>query len=89
MALVPAAVGSVSGSLFAGKWMQKTGRYYWFTIISTCITVIGSTIIFLCSGPLVDSTWGILAGITISCFGGGAVCIYCLLVLSLLSRLFY
>jgi hypothetical protein len=26
--IVPAAVGSVSGSLFGGKWMQKTGKYY-------------------------------------------------------------
>ncbi|KAE9379232.1 MFS multidrug transporter [Stipitochalara longipes BDJ] len=71
--LIPAAVGSVSGSLFGGTWMQKTGKYYWLTTASTCVTVVGSTIIFLCSGPLFNSTWGMLFGVTISCFGGGAV----------------
>lgn len=53
--------------------MQKTGKYYWLTIISTMVTVIGSTIIFLSSGLLFDSILGIMIGITISCLGGGVV----------------
>jgi MFS family permease len=73
LALVPAAVGSVTGSLFAGKWMQKTGKYYWITIICSVIAVIGSTIIFLCSGIVLASSWGIVIGMTISAFGGGLV----------------
>jgi hypothetical protein len=74
--VVPAAVGSVLGSLFGGKWMQKTGKYYWLTIISAIVAIIGSTAITLCSGLLFDSTLGIVIGMTISCIGGGAVRVF-------------
>lgn len=71
--LIPAAVGSVTGSLFGGKFMQKTGKYYWLTIISTVIGVVGSIIIFLCSGRVFDFSRGIVIGMSISSFGGGVV----------------
>ena len=69
--LIPAAVGSVSGSLFGGKFMQKTGKYYWLTIVSTIIGLVGSAMIFLCSGRIFGSSWGIVIAMAISSFGGG------------------
>jgi hypothetical protein len=69
--LIPAAVGSVSGSLFGGKFMQKTGKYYWLTIVSTIIGLVGSAMIFLCSGRIFDFSWGIVIAMAISSFGGG------------------
>ncbi len=71
--LIPVAVGSVTGSLFGGKFMQKTGKYYWLTVNSAMIAVLGSTIIFLCSGFVFQFSWGIVIGTSISSFGGGAV----------------
>lgn len=53
--------------------MQKTGKYYWLTVISSIITVFGSTIIFLLSGLVLESTWGIVVGMAVASFGGGVV----------------
>ena len=53
--------------------MQKTGKYYRLTIISSIIAVVGSTIIFLSSGRVLDSTWGIVIGMAVASFGGGVV----------------
>ncbi len=53
--------------------MQKTGKYYWLTIISSVTAVVGSTIIFLLSGLVLDSTWGIVVGMAVASFGGGVV----------------
>jgi len=69
--LIPIAIVSVMGSLFGGKFMQKTGKYYWLTVIATIITVIGGTIIVLCSGLVFDIPWGIIAGMCIATGGGG------------------
>ena len=53
--------------------MQKTGKYYWLTVISSIIAVFGSTIIFLLSGLVLESTWGIVVGMAVASFGGGVV----------------
>ncbi len=53
--------------------MQKTGKYYWLTIFSSVTAVIGSTVIFLLSGLVFDSTWGIVVGMAVASFGGGVV----------------
>ena len=38
MRLLPGILGAVSGSLLGGVIMQKTGKYYWLTVITTPLT---------------------------------------------------
>ncbi|KAK6437056.1 hypothetical protein LTR95_006754 [Oleoguttula sp. CCFEE 5521] len=45
--LIPSIIAGVSGSLFAGFYMQRTGRYYWLTIIAYTTLVLGMTVITL------------------------------------------
>lgn len=69
--LIPGIICGVSGSLFGGFYMQRTGRFYWLTVVAyTCLT-LGMTVIFLCSGVLVDSTVGIILGMCINGFSNG------------------
>ena len=70
--LIPPLIFSVSGSLFGGKVMQKTGKYYWLTIWCLVLCLIGTTIIFLCSGLVFDSPVGLLVGYCLAAFGGGS-----------------
>jgi predicted MFS family arabinose efflux permease len=77
--LVPAMICSVSGSLFAGFYMQKTGNYYWLTACSLVLSIIGSVVVFLCSGIVFDSGWAIVAGMGIVAFGGGSAIVTTLL----------
>lgn len=68
--ILPAIFG-VLGSLSAGFYMQKTGRFYWLTVASYVGTVSGFIVIFLSSGVLIDSIIGIMLGMCISGFGTG------------------
>jgi hypothetical protein len=70
--LIPPLFFSVSGSLFGGKVMQKTGKYYWLTVYCLVLFLIGSIIIFLCSGLVFDSPLGLILGLCCVAFGGGA-----------------
>nr|OQO22097.1 hypothetical protein B0A51_09553 [Rachicladosporium sp. CCFEE 5018] len=45
--LIPSIIVGVSGSLFAGFYMQRTGRYYWLTIIAYNTLVLGMIVITL------------------------------------------
>ncbi|OQO01068.1 hypothetical protein B0A48_13311 [Cryoendolithus antarcticus] len=45
--LIPSIIAGVSGSLFAGFYMQRTGRYYWLTIIAYNTLVLGMIVITL------------------------------------------
>ncbi|KAI9826738.1 MAG: hypothetical protein M1819_007283 [Sarea resinae] len=69
--LIPCIVSGVSGSLFAGLLMQKTGRYYWLTVIAYTWLTIGMLPIILFSGVVTNSTWGICAGLVICGFANG------------------
>lgn len=70
--LIPPLIFSVSGSLFGGKVMQKTGKYYWLTIYSIILCLSGVIIIFLCSGLVFDFPLGLIIGLCFSAFGGGS-----------------
>ncbi|KAG4435853.1 hypothetical protein IFR05_008679 [Cadophora sp. M221] len=72
MRFIPVMACSVSGSLFGGKVMQRTGKYYWLTLVCLGLSVVGGVVIFLCSGLVVSSSWGIVVGLGMSAFGGGA-----------------
>ncbi|KFZ01292.1 hypothetical protein V500_00807, partial [Pseudogymnoascus sp. VKM F-4518 (FW-2643)] len=69
--LIPGIVGSVTGSVGGGIFMQKTGKYYWLTISGYIMMVMGVTSIFLCSGVLVTSTLGTLIAFCPTGLGGG------------------
>ncbi|KAI9733119.1 MAG: hypothetical protein M1834_003666 [Cirrosporium novae-zelandiae] len=69
--LLPPVLASVAGSLFGGIFMQKVGKYYWLTIIGYAILTVSGIPLILCSGYLVNSTWGISVGMVMSTFGVG------------------
>ena len=70
--LIPSIVSIVSGSLFGGFYMHRTGRYYWVTTICCFIATLGMILVTLTSGVLVDSTLLIIVGMCISGFTIGA-----------------
>jgi len=51
--------------------MQKTGKYYWITIVAYMALAGGMTGIFLFSGIVIDSTIGIIVCMCINGFGNG------------------
>ena len=69
--LLPAVIASVSGSLFGGYMIKRTGKLYWLTVVGYSLIPIGVLIILLCSGIVVRSTWAISLGLTIGGFGSG------------------
>ncbi|KAG0135333.1 major facilitator superfamily domain-containing protein [Tuber indicum] len=69
--LVPAIVGGVSGSLFGGLIMEKTGKYYYLTVLSYTLFFSGTIPVFLATGILGNSTPTITAGIACMGFGNG------------------
>ncbi|TVY78521.1 Vacuolar membrane amino acid uptake transporter fnx2 [Lachnellula suecica] len=71
--LVPATICSVCGSLLGGFYMQRTGKYYWFTVSSYVLCLAGSVVIFLSSGLVISSGWVMVAGLCMNSVGGGAV----------------
>jgi MFS family permease len=69
--LIPSVIFGVAGSLFAGFYMQKTGRFYWLTVICYTQLMLGMLMITLTSGVLTDSTALIIIGMSIASFGNG------------------
>ena len=69
--LLPGIVAGVSGSLFGGLVMQKTGKYYWLTVVAYTTLTIGIVPILLCSGLVVNSTYGISVGLVLCGFSNG------------------
>ncbi|KAI9706649.1 MAG: hypothetical protein M1836_003658 [Candelina mexicana] len=69
--LLPGIVAGVSGSLFAGFLMQKTGTYYWLTVAAYASLTIGMLPIVLWTGVVSRSTWGISVGLAIGGFSNG------------------
>ncbi|RPA95297.1 MFS general substrate transporter [Choiromyces venosus 120613-1] len=69
--LVPAIAGGVSGSLFSGLMMQKTGKFYYLTVFSYALFFSGTIPVFLATGILGNSTPAISFGIVCMGFGNG------------------
>ena len=69
--LLPGIVAGVSGSLFGGLLMQKTGKYYWLTVCAYTTLTIGHIPILICTGLGVNSTYGISVGLFIGGFSNG------------------
>ena len=69
--LLPGIVAGVSGSLFGGLSMQKTGKYYWLTVIAYTTLTVGLVPIVLCTGLVVNNTYGISVGLVLCGFSNG------------------
>lgn len=69
--LIPAIICGVSGSLFGGMYMSKTGRYYWITVICYSTLVLGTIVIVLFAGVITRSVPGIIVGMMICGFSNG------------------
>lgn len=60
--MVPSLICGTAGSLFAGFYMRKTGKYYWLTVIVYVTLILGMLLITLCSGVLTRNTPLIIVG---------------------------
>lgn len=69
--LLPGIVAGVSGSLFAGLVMKRTGRYYWLTVFCYTLFTIGIIPVILFTGLVLDSLWGIWLGLILCGFSNG------------------
>ncbi|KAG8533174.1 uncharacterized protein KY384_001957 [Bacidia gigantensis] len=69
--LLPAIAASVTGSLSGGLTMQKTGKFYWLTVIAYSISAAAMLVLLLFSGLIVNSFVGIGIGLAFSGFGNG------------------
>ena len=69
--LLPGVIATVSGSLFGGFVMKRTGKYYWLTFIAYTFLTLGMIPILLCTGLVVNNTYGISVGLIISGFSHG------------------
>lgn len=65
--LLPNVIAAVSGSLSGGLLMQRTGKYYWLTVLAYSTSTLGTLVIILCTGLVVNNTYGISVGLV---FGG-------------------
>ena len=61
--LLPNVFAGVSGSLTGGLLIQRTGKYYWLTVSSLSTAILGTLLIILCTGLVVNSTYGISVGL--------------------------
>jgi len=69
--LIPGIIAGVSGSLFGGIYMQRTGKYFWITVIGYTCLVVGMILITLFSGVVENATIGIISGQVICGFANG------------------
>ncbi len=69
--LLPGIAAGVSGSLFGGILMQKSGKYYWLTVCAYTTLTLGMIPILLFTGLVANSTYGILVGLVMCGFSNG------------------
>lgn len=69
--LIPATVGGLFGSLSAGYYMQRTGKYASVTIGTYSSLVLSMLLVLLLSGILVDSVPGVAIAAMVCAFSQG------------------
>ncbi|KAL1957594.1 hypothetical protein VTO42DRAFT_5705 [Malbranchea cinnamomea] len=69
--LLPSIIAGVSGSLFGGFVMKKTGKYLWLTVYGYSLLAIGMILIFLFSGVITQSLIVMTIGMVLCGFGNG------------------
>ncbi|KAG7010080.1 hypothetical protein G7Y79_00001g003520 [Physcia stellaris] len=63
--LLPGVVAGVTGSLYGGFIIRRTGRYYWLTIWAYIFQILEMIPIILCTGMATNNTYGIAVGFVI------------------------
>ncbi len=58
LGLLPGILGSVCGSLLGGLIMQKTGKYYWLTVSTAALMVVGNVLVVAFTGAYMISVLG-------------------------------
>ncbi|RDW83255.1 MFS general substrate transporter-52 [Coleophoma crateriformis] len=71
MRFIPLVVMSTAGSLAGGVIMQRTGKYYWLTVISYILQATGIFGVTIACALHADSWWLLLA-LIFGAVGGGA-----------------
>lgn len=66
--LLPNVVAAVSGSLCGGMLIQRTGKYYWLTVLAFSGSTLGTVVIILCTGLVANNTYGISVGLILGGF---------------------
>lgn len=69
--LIPNILAGVCGCLIGGFYIQRTGKYYWLTVICHTTLTIGLVIIYLFSGVVAKSIVAIVIGACICGFSNG------------------
>lgn len=69
--LLPGIVAGVSGSLFGGLVMQRTGKYYWLTVCAYTTLALGVIPVLLSTGLVYNNTYGISVGLVMGGFSNG------------------
>ncbi|KAL9054381.1 MAG: hypothetical protein Q9162_004183 [Coniocarpon cinnabarinum] len=69
--MIPQIISGVSGSLFAGFTIRRTGKYYWLNVAGYLSMVAGMIIILFASGLLIHSIPATISGAMITGFGNG------------------
>jgi len=69
--LIPAILAGVSGSLFGGVVMKRTGKYYWLTVGAYSLLTGGMVFVLLFTGLVLNNTYAITVGTMMCAFGNG------------------
>ena len=69
--MIPSIIFGTIGSLFAGFYMKRTGKYYWLTVLAYTGLVFGMIVITLCSGIVTDNNALIITGMCLNAFSNG------------------
>ena len=69
--LLPNVIAATTGSLVGGLLIQRTGKYYWLTVSTLSSATLGTLLVILCTGLVVNSTYGISVGLAIGGFCTG------------------
>ena len=71
MRLLPAIIASVSGSLFGGFVIKRSGKFYWLTVTAYNMLFVGVLVILLSTGLIEKDDWITAIGLVIGAFGNG------------------
>ena len=71
LGLVPAVIGGVTGSLGSGLLMQRTGKYYWLTVVMYFVQLVGTSLLVLATWLQKGTMTTVEAGLAVQGVGNG------------------
>ena len=69
--LLPSIICGVSGSLFSGFYMKRTGKFYWITVVAYSNLTIGLSIVLLFAGTIMRNLPIMVIGTCVCAFSNG------------------